>query len=72
MLAASLITGLLCVAALAAHAAATYSDTLTGIQSVTGESDAVALVIDASGDLPGMGDSASSVMETTSPEDCGL
>lgn len=35
--------------------AATYNDTLKGFQTATPESDGVAVVIEAAGDLPGMG-----------------
>lgn len=48
-----LLTALLCAAA--AGAATTYNDTLTGFITAAGESDGVAVVIDAAGDLPGMG-----------------
>lgn len=51
-----LITGLLCVAVVAAHAAfATYNDTLTGFQTASSESNGIVIVINAAGDLPGMG-----------------
>lgn len=55
MLAALLITGLLGVAVAAARTAATYNDTLSAFRTATSESDAVAVVINAAGDLPGMG-----------------
>jgi hypothetical protein len=48
-----LITALLCVAVAAARAA--YNDTLTGFQTAASESDGIAVVINAAGDLPGMG-----------------
>lgn len=52
-LAFALCAGLLSVAA--AHAAATYNDTVKGFRTATPEGDSVAVVIDAAGDLPGMG-----------------
>lgn len=55
ILAAFLITALLCIAVSAARASATYNDTLSGFQTATGESDGVAVIINAAGDLPGMG-----------------
>jgi len=45
------ITGLLCV--VAAGVATTYNDTLSGFQSAS--SEGIAMVLDAGGDLPGMG-----------------
>lgn len=55
-LATVLITGLLCIAATAAaRAVATYNDTLSGFQTATSESDGIAAVVDAAGNLPGMG-----------------
>ena len=53
LLASALCAGLLTVAA--AGAAATYNDTLQGFQTATAESGSVAVVIEAAGDLPGMG-----------------
>lgn len=53
LLASALLTGLLCVAA--ARAAAAYNDTLTGFRTATVESEGVAVVLEAAGDLPGMG-----------------
>jgi hypothetical protein len=50
-----LLTGLLCIAVAAAHAVATHNSALSGFQTATSESDGVAVVIDAAGDLPGMG-----------------
>lgn len=50
-----LIAGLLSVAAVAAHAVATYNDTLTGFQTAASDSNGIAIVINAAGDLPGMG-----------------
>jgi len=53
LLAPALFAGLLWVGL--ARAAATYNDTLSGFQTVTEESGGVAVVIDAAGELPGMG-----------------
>jgi hypothetical protein len=50
-----LITALLGVAVAAAHVAATHNSTVTAFQTATSESAGVAVVIDAAGDLPGMG-----------------
>jgi hypothetical protein len=50
-----LLTGLLSIAVVAAHAVSTRNSTLSGFQTATSESDGVAIVIDAAGDLPGMG-----------------
>ncbi|HEX9919171.1 MAG TPA: hypothetical protein VGA87_08390 [Pyrinomonadaceae bacterium] len=55
ILAPVLIMGLLCIAVAAAHVAATYNDTLKGFQTATSDSNGVAVVINAAGDLPGMG-----------------
>lgn len=56
ILAPVLITGLLSIAvAAAAHAVATHNSTLDGFQSAASESDGIAVVINSSGDLPGMG-----------------
>ena len=49
-----LITGLLSIA-VAAHAVAIHNSTLSGLQSAASESDGIVVVINASGDLPGMG-----------------
>jgi hypothetical protein len=48
-----MLAGLLCL--VTARAAATYNDTLSGFQTAAAESEGVAVVIDATGDLPGMG-----------------
>jgi hypothetical protein len=53
LLASAMFAGLLSAAA--AGAAATYNDTLSAFQTATPESDGLAVVIDAAGDLPGMG-----------------
>lgn len=53
LLASALFAGLLSVAA--ARAAASYNDTVSAFQTVTDESGGVAVVLDAAGDLPGMG-----------------
>lgn len=56
LLAPVLITGLLSIAVVAAHAAvATHNSTLNALQSAASESDGVVVVINAAGDLPGMG-----------------
>lgn len=55
ILAPVLITGLLCIAVAAAHAVATHNSTLKGFQTAAVESDGVVVVLDAAGDLPGMG-----------------
>ena len=56
ILAPVLITGLLCIAAVAAaRAVATHNSTLDGFQTAASESDGVAVVLNAAGDLPGMG-----------------
>lgn len=49
-----LAAGLLCAAA-AARAGAPYNDTLKGFRTAAGDGDGVAVVIEAAGDLPGMG-----------------
>jgi hypothetical protein len=54
-LASVLITGLLLCVAVAAAVAATYNDTLKAFQTAASESDGIAVVINAAGDLPGMG-----------------
>lgn len=54
VLASVLITGLLSIA-VAAHAATSHNSTLRGFQTAMSESDGIAVIIDASGDLPGMG-----------------
>ncbi len=55
MLAPILFTGLLCVTAVAAHALATHNSTLNAFQSAASESDSIVVVLNAAGDLPGMG-----------------
>lgn len=57
MLAPVLLTALLSIAVVAAaHAvAATHNSTLNGLQSAASESDGIVVVINAAGDLPGMG-----------------
>lgn len=52
VLASTLIAGLLSVAA--AAMAITYNNTVVGFQTAAEESDGIALVLEASGDLPGM------------------
>lgn len=54
LLVSSLAAGLLWFAA-SAHTAATYSGTLSALQTAAGEGEGVVFVLDASGDLPGMG-----------------
>lgn len=54
LLAPVLITGLLSIA-VAAHAVATHNSTLNGLQSAASESDSIVVIINAAGDLPGMG-----------------
>jgi hypothetical protein len=49
------ITGLLCVAVAAAHAVATHNSTLNAFQTAASEGDGIAVVLNAAGDLPGMG-----------------
>lgn len=56
VLAPVLLTGLLSIAVVAAaHAVATHNSTLNGLQSAASESDGIVVVINAAGDLPGMG-----------------
>ena len=56
LLAPVLITGLLSIAVAAAHTAvATHNSTLNGLQSAASESDGIVVIINAAGDLPGMG-----------------
>src|SRR5687767_7096513 len=55
ILAPVLLTGLLCLAVAAAHAVATHNSTLNGFQSAASESDGIIVVLNAAGDLPGMG-----------------
>lgn len=55
ILAPVLITGLLSIAVAAAHAVATHNSTLKGFQTAASESDAIVVVLNAAGDLPGMG-----------------
>lgn len=43
------------VVAAAARTATTYNDTVSGFQTATGEGQGVAVVVEAAGDLPGMG-----------------
>jgi hypothetical protein len=51
-----LLTGLLCIAVAAtAHAVATHNSTLNAFQSAASESDSIVVVLNAAGDLPGMG-----------------
>ena len=52
VLASTLISGLLGVAA--AGMAITYNDTLIGFQTAANENEGIAVVLEASGDLPGM------------------
>lgn len=49
----ALAAALLCLAA--AHAATTYNDTVGAFQTASAESEGVTLLLDAAGDLPGMG-----------------
>lgn len=51
--ATTLTASLLCLAA--AHAAATYNDTVEAVQTASAESGGVTLLLGAAGDLPGMG-----------------
>jgi hypothetical protein len=55
ILAPVLLTGLFCVAMAAAHAVATHHSTLNAFQSAASESDGIVVVLNAAGDLPGMG-----------------
>jgi hypothetical protein len=56
ILAPVLLTGLLSIAVAAAHTAvATHNSTLNGFQTASSESDGVVVVLNAAGDLPGMG-----------------
>jgi hypothetical protein len=55
ILAPALLTGLLSIAVAAAHAVATHNGTLNAFQSAASESDGVVVVLNAAGDLPGMG-----------------
>jgi hypothetical protein len=54
LLTSSLAAGLLLFAT-AAHTAATYNVNVRALQTAAGEGEGVAFVLDASGDLPGMG-----------------
>lgn len=54
LLAPFIAAGLLWFAA-TAHTATAYSDTVSALQTAAGEGEGVAFVLDASGDLPGMG-----------------
>lgn len=54
LLASSLAVGMFWCA-VAARTATTYSDTVSALQTAAGEGEGVAFVLDASGDLPGMG-----------------
>lgn len=53
LLATALIAGLLSAAA--AHAAANYNNTVKGFRTVAEASDGSAILLEAAGDLPGMG-----------------
>jgi hypothetical protein len=50
-----LLTGLLSIAVVAAHAVATHNSTLNAFQSAASQSDGIVVILNAAGDLPGMG-----------------
>ena len=55
ILAPVLLTALLSIAVAAAHAVAAHNSTLNAFQTAASESDGIVVILNAAGDLPGMG-----------------